>query len=80
MFEDILGSEEKFYDDTIEFEYYGDSAAEEKRPKVLDLNDFIDEKELEEAIDKVIEEALRNIDDVDETEETGRPGPHDGPI
>jgi hypothetical protein len=63
VFEDILGPEEEFYDDVIEFEWHGDSVADEpKGPKVLDLSDLIDEKELEEAIDKVIEEALKAID------------------
>ena len=78
MFEDILGPTEEFFDDTIEFEWHGDTVAEEKGPKVLDLNDFIDEKELEEAIDKVIEEALKNIaDEIDEEEEDlfGEPEP-----
>ena len=63
MFEDIIGSEEKFYDDTIEFEYYGETVTEDtKGPKVLDLNDFIDEKDLNDAIDKIIDEALRELD------------------
>lgn len=75
MFEDILGPKEKFYDDTTE--WYGDSVAEEtkgpKGPKVIDLSDFIDEKELEEAIDKVIQEALKGLDEHFENEEDDGP-------
>jgi len=75
VFEDILGPTEEFFEDTIEFEWHGDSVAEEKKgPKSLDLSDFIDEKELEDAIDKIIEEALKNIADEidDEEEDTGQ--------
>lgn len=76
MFDDILGNqEEQFYEDAIEFEYYGDTVAGEpekpRGPKVIDLSDLIDDESLSEAIDKIIEEALKIRGDGDCCDDEG---------
>ena len=68
MFEDILGPKEKSYDDTTE--WYGDTE-ETKGPKILDLSDIIDEDEL----DKVIEDALKLLDEQFEDDSEKQDGP-----
>lgn len=68
MFEDILGQEEEFHDDVIEFEWYGDSESEDG-PKVLDLGNITDE-ELSKEIERAIDEAMKYLFD-DESEDPG---------